>query len=120
MNEFFIKVQVKCGDTTCASQPGVFCPQFRTSSFGTRTWCLFFDTELDEKDGWTQRCDSCLKAENGLPGEDQSIKKLREALKRITNHAGTLDAKTAYLSVSRWAEVSKMYSDIELLLKETE
>ena len=61
-----ITLKVDCGETTCASTPGNFCQFFGTMRFGTVPLCRLFPsigdtfTELHEKDGWVQRCASCI------------------------------------------------------------
>lgn len=58
-----ITIKIDCGETTCASEPGVFCKQLGSRSFGQRPWCMLFDKELfeDKPDGWLQRCNECLE-----------------------------------------------------------
>ena len=66
-----LNIVIDCGEKTCASEPGVFCPRLLTTHFGTRWVCgAFFDKECkqvvlheDHESGWLQRCDQCLKAE---------------------------------------------------------
>lgn len=65
MTLFVINVVVRCGEKTCASEPGVFCPHLGAKGFGTKPWCLHFGEELHDKDGWVQRCEKCLQAEVG-------------------------------------------------------
>lgn len=60
---FAIKVDVSCGEWTCASDPGVFCKQLGSRNFGQKPVCLHFGVDLDVRDGWTQRCAQCSKAE---------------------------------------------------------
>ena len=66
-----ITIDINCGKTTCASKPGEFCQFFGTMRFGTVPLCRLFPsigdtfTELHEKDGWVQRCDSCLEHVKG-------------------------------------------------------
>lgn len=63
----FIKFEIDCGETTCAIVPGKFCKFVGAARFGTIPVCRLFSssndsyTELIDKDGWLQRCDSCLK-----------------------------------------------------------
>lgn len=58
------KLEIECGEKTCASEPGKFCSQMSSKKYGTIPWCSFFDVELFEKDGWIQRCEDCMnKAE---------------------------------------------------------
>jgi hypothetical protein len=63
-----LKLSIECGETTCASSPGVFCTYLETSRFGTSYHCHLFDTvmgkhstQLGEKDGWIQRHPKCLE-----------------------------------------------------------
>jgi len=66
-----LNIVIDCGEKTCASEPGVFCQRLLTTHFGTRWVCgAFFDKECspvvlheDHEDGWLQRCDQCLEAE---------------------------------------------------------
>jgi hypothetical protein len=63
-----VTVEIECGITTCASEPGKFCRHLGTSNYGTIWWCLLFPgdggskTRLfeDRKDGWIQRCPACI------------------------------------------------------------
>jgi len=65
-----ITLTIECGETTCASKPGRFCPYMRTTNFGQRAVCVFpfpgEETPIklfeDEPGGWIQRCDACKKA----------------------------------------------------------
>jgi len=61
--EFIVPHKIKCGESTCASEPGVFCPYVQTRSFGTKYLCGEFDQKLVDQDGWLQRCPACLKAQ---------------------------------------------------------
>lgn len=66
-------VEIDCGDTTCASEPGKFCRFMGTSKFGSIFHCMLFrdltvwrgpdEVRLEEKDGWLQRCPQCLELE---------------------------------------------------------
>lgn len=64
-----IKLEIECGETTCASEPGKFCRFVGAMRFGTIPICLLFPdresphTRLEDKDGWLQRCPQCM--ENG-------------------------------------------------------
>lgn len=71
-----LKIPIKCGKKTCASEPGVFC-RFLGSK-GINSWvCMLFpmldemkasfkeevgsSTQLKENaDGWIARCPECL------------------------------------------------------------
>jgi len=64
-----LPIEIECGKTTCASEPGAFCRFVGSRAFGTQPLCtLFPDTEdhpytrLCEIDGWLQRCPVCLAA----------------------------------------------------------
>lgn len=63
MTTFVIKKIIACGEKTCAIEPGEFCSEFGTKNFGTRPWCLHFNQELYDIDGWVQRCAQCVVAE---------------------------------------------------------
>ena len=54
-----IILKTKCGENTCASEPGKFCRFFATKSFGTTMWCSWFNVRLLDKDGWVQRAPEC-------------------------------------------------------------
>lgn len=64
-----LTIEIKCGEKTCASEPGVFCRFVRGIKFSY--WkCSLFDCALaeDEPNGWLQRCLACLEAQvQGLP-----------------------------------------------------
>jgi len=55
-------VVINCGETTCASEPGKFCPYVRTTHFGTRWHCHLYEKKLleDEQSGWLQRHAQCM------------------------------------------------------------
>lgn len=64
-----IKIEIECGERTCASEPGVWCKMIGTKIYGSRWVCTLFQdkdgrtfTELEDKDGWIQRCPACLEA----------------------------------------------------------
>lgn len=68
-----LAIEINCGDTTCAEEPGKFCRYLRVSRFGSAYHCqLFSEFEekrletLQEKDGWLQRHPRCLAAEKIL------------------------------------------------------
>lgn len=62
-----ITVDIRCGELTCAESKGKFCKYFGTRRMGTEWVCRLFPTEedsftpLEEKNGWTLRCNECLK-----------------------------------------------------------
>ena len=67
-----LSLPIVCGKTTCASEPGKFCPWLRTARFGTLAFCQIFEereanskypTPLEIKDGWIQRHQKCLEFE---------------------------------------------------------
>ena len=64
-----IKLDIECGELTCASTPGMFCKYFYTQRFGTIDHCHLFSKmgvygglyePLEVKDGWTLRHPDCL------------------------------------------------------------
>jgi len=64
-----IAFTINCGNQTCAESPGVFCEFVSTKRFGLEFVCALFPdndllyTKLEEKDGWLQRCDACIRSE---------------------------------------------------------
>ena len=40
-----LKIQVECGETTCAKEPGKFCRFFGTMRFGTIPICMLFPSD---------------------------------------------------------------------------
>lgn len=64
-----LTVVINCGETTCYSKPGVHCQYLGSKRMGTIHVCMLFpddddsNTVLEDKDGWLQRCASCLRAE---------------------------------------------------------
>lgn len=64
-----LQLEISCGETTCASEPGKFCSFLSTRRFGTITYCQIFsevdlrgrELPLELKDGWTQRHPLCMK-----------------------------------------------------------
>lgn len=73
-------LDITCGATTCASEPGKFCRFLRTQRLGTESVCQLFSEwgykgriPLQEKDGWVQRHDACLDCEQivlDMPGDE--------------------------------------------------
>ena len=63
-----VSIQIECGETTCASEPGKFCKFFGTMRFGTIPLCRLFPsdnesfTTLKDEDGWIQRCPDCMNS----------------------------------------------------------
>lgn len=74
-----LKIDIECGEKTCASAPLKLCEFFGSMEFGQVPVCLLFlsgednkfssHTVLEEKDGWTQRCSRCLDSQ--LPIEPE-------------------------------------------------
>lgn len=68
-NQVELRVRVECGATTCASSPGKFCKYVGARKMGTVSICLLFPsidtsfTDLEDDDGWLQRCPDCISAE---------------------------------------------------------
>ena len=61
-----IKIEIDCGENTCASVPGKFCKFLGSMRFGTINVCMLFNDEtshtvLEDKDGWIQRCPKCIE-----------------------------------------------------------
>jgi len=65
-----LKIEIECGDFTCASVPDKFCKWIGSTKFGTIPVCMLFNqdnesyTVLGEINGWVKRCDACLDSEN--------------------------------------------------------
>lgn len=76
MSQKVLEIPIQCGETTCAYEPGKFCPQLRVSSFGRDYSCKLFSEQgykgrwdnLEEKNGWLQRHPECLKLERRADG----------------------------------------------------
>lgn len=56
--------------TTCGDGTGAFCSWARTSHFGTRFACLLWGA-LSDEEGWLQRREECLAAEDGEEGPEK-------------------------------------------------
>ena len=61
-------IPIECGEKTCASEPGKFCPQMTISKFGKDYSCHLFEKRLKGPSeapiaGWLQRLPECLAAE---------------------------------------------------------
>jgi len=54
-----IKIEIECGEKTCASKPGEFC-HLLMASLNNKNSCYVFGP-LIEKDGWVLRHKDCLK-----------------------------------------------------------
>jgi hypothetical protein len=74
MTKRIITLEIDCGERTCASEPGKFCPYTVSRKFGQSWFCNLFktffsdgsvvDVELfDHGTGWLQRCQACIDAE---------------------------------------------------------
>lgn len=72
MAKRILNIVIDCGEKTCASEPGMFCNRLLTTHFGTRWVCgAFLDAQCNNVElhadkngeGWLQRCDQCLEAE---------------------------------------------------------
>ena len=64
-----IKIQIECGETTCASSPSNFCKFVGVKNFGIVYVCLLFPDELNntaytklkDVDGWLKRHEKCIQ-----------------------------------------------------------
>lgn len=73
MPRFVVQQEVHCGEKTCASEPGAFCPFLRNRHYGKYWVCTLFrnteDLPTDLRgseggvEGWLLRCEACLQAE---------------------------------------------------------
>jgi len=66
-NKAELRIYIRCGESTCASEPGKFCGYLGVRKFGREWVCMLFPsdqpyTRLHDKDGWIQRCDACVEA----------------------------------------------------------
>jgi hypothetical protein len=72
-----IQIKIVCDETTCHSKDfytfgtdlkKIRCQFLGSKKFGSIPVCMLFpsnddsSTELNEKDGWIQRCDECMTA----------------------------------------------------------
>ncbi len=72
--KFTVKLEIECGETTCASEPGMFCKYVGAVKFGTVPVCMLFPFDrgghytflrevTDEpRKGWLKRCTACMEA----------------------------------------------------------
>lgn len=60
-----ITFETECGEKTCAAKPRQFCRFFGSKNFGQDAWCMWFNCEIRDKDGWVQRCQQCLDTFKG-------------------------------------------------------
>ena len=84
-----IAIKITSGDKTCANKPGDFCKYLGSIKFGSISVCMLFPnnnnnntlkgdtsyTILEEKDGWVQRCEDCLKADDYFQNDCKMIAK---------------------------------------------
>jgi hypothetical protein len=54
-----MRIEIECGEKTCASKPRKFCHLFK-GHLGGRDTCFLFG-EVYDKDGWVQRHPNCIK-----------------------------------------------------------
>lgn len=64
MPDRILQIAIIAGETTCASEPGKFCPFARARADGAYPNCLLFGEPLAAEDGWLQRLPRCLEAES--------------------------------------------------------
>lgn len=61
-----LKIEIRCGEKTCASEPRKFCNFFGTRHFGQKSCCLLYTDHgsplelFENEDGWISRCQPCL------------------------------------------------------------
>lgn len=68
-----LRIEINCGEKTCASKPGAFCRHMLTTRFGQENICGLFrypsgePIRLDDTNGdgtgWLLRCRECLESE---------------------------------------------------------
>jgi hypothetical protein len=62
-----VKLDLRCGEKTCAAEVGVFCTFLRCRMDGRDPVCSLFNKPLTDSTGdivgWLLRCEECLKAE---------------------------------------------------------
>lgn len=74
-----LRFPIECGEKTCASEPGKFCSFLGGTNMGITPVCRLFPsvdrayTILEDKDGWVQRCESCLTQGVGENHEGSNI-----------------------------------------------
>jgi hypothetical protein len=67
-------ISIECGEKTCAKEKGKFCCNVRTFRIGSFKYCgIWPGSDLEEKDGWLQRCPECLKAEKEFKGIIENV-----------------------------------------------
>jgi hypothetical protein len=87
-----ISIRLHCGTHTCAKVAGEFCQFVGSRKMGTIPLCCLFPspeaahTDLQERDGWLQRCAACIDAEMNDPtiGLRQRIHDLEVSLTGIS------------------------------------
>lgn len=55
-----LKLEIECGEKTCASSKGKFCNFFRYHPVSGNGYCPLFGS-LQEKKGWVQRHEKCIE-----------------------------------------------------------
>jgi len=55
-----VTVEIECGKTTCASEPGKFCHLLTPSLTSDAGYCQIFGT-VQAVDGWIQRDAECMR-----------------------------------------------------------
>lgn len=68
-----LRIEIKCGENTCASAPGEFCRFLGSVKFGSVPVCMLFPSETESYTflktdtgtpmGWVQRCAACKEAQ---------------------------------------------------------
>lgn len=58
-----LTIEVDCGDSTCASYPGRFCPWLGKRKFNQVQVCMLFNRDVYVALGWTRRCHACMESE---------------------------------------------------------
>lgn len=54
-------IEVECGETTCASEPGKFCRFVGSKHFGTQPICMLYNEPInDDLAGWLGRGEKCM------------------------------------------------------------
>lgn len=85
-----LRIQIECGEESCASEPGKFCRFLSTERYGTVYHCTIFSktydrgvyalgkssphTSMKEKDGWLQRHPECIACSEASTAEPKGSK----------------------------------------------
>lgn len=68
-----LKLEINCGEKTCAAEPKVFCTFLRSRMDGSNPFCHLFEQRLRDTNGdgmgWVLRCKECLAATEQLVNE---------------------------------------------------